>query len=152
MHLGFNSTHLLLINILGSSLSPLSSYGQNIPSLDISNTLSLDISVKCYHLKRWSQALFQQFFFCRLLLFFFSHQHRCNFCQDNFCCVWIPLCALPSISGSAALQHHTPLWNAIPSRLPWHREMGNVFWASSTITTFSIEDQNGLFSSWHANA
>lgn len=45
----FNSTHLPLRNISVSAVSPLSSYGQNIPSLDISNTPSLGISVKCYH-------------------------------------------------------------------------------------------------------
>lgn len=39
----------------------------------------------------------------------------------------------PSISDSAALQYHTPLWNTIPSRPSWQREMGNVFWASSSI-------------------
>lgn len=62
-----------------------------------------------------------------------SDPHICSFHQDNFCCVWTPLCVVPSISDSAALQYHTPLWYAIPSRLPWQREMGNVFWASSSI-------------------
>lgn len=79
------------------------------------------------------------FFFVFFLNFFFSsNKHKCSFHQNNFCCVWIPLSVVPSISESASLQYHNPLWIAIPSRLPWQREMGNVFWASFSIFIFPL--------------